>query len=88
MDKNNTIKELKQEALERLGKRVAQQKQALDELDSLTNDFDIEAKLYFIGSLANQTKNLADDIHRHMHLENSVSGEFHDPKCLKLGDRK
>lgn len=54
-----TITALQLDALDRIGKQLA-------ELESLTNEFDIEAKVYSI-------KKIAQDISNKMHAHNSLA---------------
>lgn len=65
------IKELQLAALDELGKQVANIEADLDRLAKLTNEFDIEAKVFVIGERARRLAGEAFAFHRDFHAENS-----------------
>lgn len=78
------IREQQLKALDVLGKRHAEIGKQLDELTGLTNDFDIEAKIYFIAKLAQSMEKQATAIHGEMHTGNSAD---HPHLCEQMSDK-
>lgn len=65
------IKKLQLEALDTIGQQIAEFGHELDRLAKLTNEFDIEGKVFVLAERARRIEERALAIHRDIHVENS-----------------
>lgn len=65
------VQKLQLEALDTIGKQITEFGHELDRLAKLTNEFDVEAKVFVLAERARRIEERALAIHRDMHTENS-----------------
>lgn len=66
------IKKLRFEALTKIEGRMKELEDKIEEVRTSTNPFDIEARIYFMKTLSRLLLDVAEEMHRKIHYENST----------------